>query len=182
MFKVNFNLFSVFCSTIISGGIELKEENIYISNNAEAIGVPFLRLANIPEYCYYHVMVQTNGGDILFCGGLSKKCYVLRNNRWVRHSYMKSDRCGAIGIQMANGIYVFGGVASPKTSEFLPNNATIWQKGPDIPLFYCSLVSFAIEPFQNKAHGHAVSNTELIIIKEDHIIKGYCCSVTNIMR
>ena len=92
-------------------------------------------------------------------------------------------RIGAVGVQMPNGIYMFGGNKSPNTSEFLQNNSTIWQQGPDIPYLYSSLISFGSNflkrltmlpmEFDYNAKGHAISKTELILINEDCIIKGH---------
>ena len=59
--------------------------------------------------------------------------------------------------------------------HFLPNNTTVWQKGPEIPYINGSLMSFgsnfwkriawAIFPCDYKANGHAISETELILIQ-----------------
>ena len=114
-----------------------------------------------------------NNGDIVSCGGKSKICYILRNGKWFKHSTMNNVRTGAVGIQMPNGIYMFGGDKSPNTSEFLPNNTNIWQEGPDIPYFYTSLFSL---PSRFSAKGHAISKTELILIIEDCTIKGHSCN------
>ena len=140
-----------------------------------------IRLPGFPEYndrerCF----VTLSNGDILSCGGKSKKCFVLANQGWIEHSTLDKDRSGAIGIQMPDGIYLFGGIQSPYTSHFLPNNTSVWQKGPEIPYINGSLISFGsnfwkriawvIFPCDYKANGHAISETELILIQEDCII------------
>ena len=165
--------------------MEEDSSNLLFCNDAETIGSTIRTLPSFPEFnVVSHPMVQTNNGDILSCGGQSKKiCYVLRDGNWVKHSTLNLARNGAVAIQMANGTYIFGGITSPSTSEFLPNNATVWQKGPNIPFFYCSLISLAsimkkisIMPhtYEHKANGHAISNVELLLIQEDHIIKVNC--------
>ena len=139
-------------------------------------------MPNFPEYNHKdRVLVSTNDGKVLSCGGKSKICYVLTKGTWVQHSILNTERNGAVAIQMVDGIYIFGGHSSPNTSEFLQNNATVWQKGPCVPYtcgsltssFLGSLAKFKTLPYHccYKAKGHAISNTELILIKEDHIIK-----------
>ena len=92
-------------------------------------------------------------------------------------------RLGAVGIQMYNGTtYIFGGNSSPHTSEFLLKNTNIWQKGPEIPYICSSLVSCGMNFLKRlvtypsasrySVQCHAISNTELILISEDCIIKG----------
>ena len=127
--------------------------------------------------------VQMNNGDILSCGGENQQCFILENRKWVEHSTMNKVRIGAVGIQMPNGIYLFGGNKSPNTSEFLPNDSSVWEQGPNIPYFYSSLISFGSNFLRKmsavhlecnyKVRGHAISKTELILIHEDCIIKGY---------
>ena len=102
-----------------------------------------IRLPGFPEYndrerCF----VTLSNGDILSCGGKSQKCFVLKKQEWVEDSTLERDRSGAVGIQMPDGIYLFGGIDSPYTSQFLPNSSTVWKKGPDIPYANGSLISF----------------------------------------
>ena len=173
-----------FCSTIISGGISLNEETseLNLTKASQVLEVSRWQIPNFPEYNHKdRVLVSTNDGKILSCGGKSKICYVLTKGTWVQHSILNTERNGAVAIQMVDGIYIFGGHSSPNTSEFLPNNATVWQKGPCVPYtcgsftssFLGSLAKFKTLPYHccYKAKGHAISNTELILIKEDHIIK-----------
>ena len=179
--------FAVFyCFTLISGGIKLNEETeeLNLTKVFKTIGASKRHLPNFPEYNdRERSLVTTNNGEILSCGAQSRQCLILKNRAWVKHSTLKSVRIGAVGIQMPNGIYMFGGNKSPYTSEFLPNGSTVWQQGPEIPYFFSSLLSFgsnflnrlSMLPFEcdYKAKGHAISSTELILINEDCIIKGH---------
>ena len=171
---------------LISGGIKLNERTgeLNLTKSSHAIGASQVQLPNFPEYNNSErCLVTMNNGNILSCGGQSKLCYILKNKAWVEHSTMNNVRIGAVGVQMPNGIYMFGGNKSPNTSEFLQNNSTIWQQGPDIPYLYSSLISFGSNflkrltmlpmEFDYKAKGHAISTTELILINEDCIIKGH---------
>ena len=178
------SIFAVcFCSTIITGGIKLNKKKLYHASVSQTVGLTKIWLPEFPEFNDTRTLVTTNNGDILSYGGGSQLCLVLKNGSWVEHSTMNIYRLGAVGITMPEGIYVFGGILSANTSEFLPNDATIWQEGPDVPYTYSSLTSFgsnflkrmAMLPFDSdyKAKGHAISKTELILIYEDHIIKAY---------
>ena len=171
------------CSTIISGGIKLNEETgeLNLTKATQTIGASKIQLYDFPEYNdRERCLVTLSNGDILSCGGKSKKCFVLANQGWIEHSTLDKDRSGSVGIQMPDGIYLFGGIQSPYTSHFLPNNTTVWQKGPEIPYINGSLMSFGsnfwkriawvIFPCDYKANGHAISETELILIQEDCII------------
>ena len=105
---------------------------------SQTVGLTKKRLPEFPEFNDARTLVTTNNGDILSYGGGSQLCLVLKNGTWVEHSTMNIYRLGAVGITMPEGIYVFGGILSANTSEFLPNDATIWQEGPDVPYTYMS--------------------------------------------
>ena len=168
--KYYFFPFAVFyCATIISGGIKLNEETreLNLTKVSQTIGISKTRLPNFPEYSdSERTLVTMSNGNILSCGGQSKLCFVLKKRAWVKHSTMNSVRIGAVGVQMPNGIYMFGGNKSPNTSEFLPNGSTVWHQGPEIPYFFSSLLSFgsnflnrlSMLPFEcdYKAKGHAI--------------------------
>ena len=85
--------------------------------------------------------------------GDSKQCYKLVNDKWQKQTPLTQPRMFAVGITMADGIYVFGGKDSPLTSDFLPNGQSEWQAGPAIP-----------EPGIKYGHGVAISPTELLLV------------------
>ena len=172
-------------SILISGGIKVNEKTGDLNHTkmSYTIGASKVRLPNFPEYNERERSFMTlNNGEILSCGEENKLCFVLKDQSWILHSTMNEARIGAVGIQMPNGIYMFGGNKSPNTSEFLPNNSTTWQQAPDIPYFISSLISFGSNLLTRmsmlpldcnyKVRGHAISKTELILIHEDCIIKG----------
>ena len=112
------------CSTIISGGIKLNEETgeLNLTKATQTIGASKIQLYDFPEYNdRERCLVTLSNGDILSCGGKSKKCFVLANQGWIEHSTLDKDRSGSVGIQMPDGIYLFGGIDSAYTSQFLPN-------------------------------------------------------------
>ena len=176
----------LYCSTLITGGIKLNGETgkLNITKVSRTVGTPKIQLPKFPEnYDRDRSLVIMNNGDIFSCGGKSRTCFILEDHlRWVYHSTLNYVRLGAVIIQMPEGIYVFGGIESPNTSEFLANNAENWRTGPDVPYFASSMTSIGLKYLKRfakppsecdyKINGHAISNTELILINEDCIIKG----------
>ena len=81
--------------------------------------------------------MTSNGDNVLNCGGPPnyKKCYSLeiKEKRWIHHSNLIQERYFATSVTMPNGVYIFGGLYSPTTTDFLPKNSGVWQAGPSIP-------------------------------------------------
>ena len=125
-------------------------------------------LLHLPDENYGHSMVLTNDLKILVCGGFAKdfmECLQLkRNGTWVFYSYLNFPRSLGTAIVMPNGVYYFGGVRSPETSEFLPNGKRVWVKGPMIP-----------KPGFEIGSGVRISDTELLLLggrgSESRILK-----------
>ena len=176
----------LYSSTLLSGGIRFNEETeeLNLTKVTQVFGASRYRLPNFPQFNNREQsFVQMNNGDILSCVGEIQQCFILENRKWVEHSIMNKVRIGAVGIQMPNGTYMFGGNESPNTSEFLPNNSTVWEQGPDIPYFISSLSSLSLNFLKKlsmlplkcnyKVRGHAISKNELILIHEDLITKGH---------
>ena len=101
-------------------------------------------------------MVITNNNELMTLGGWigdRKQCYKLVNGSWQKQNPLTQPRRYAVGITMADGIFVFGGMYSPLTSDFLPNGQSEWQAGPAI-----------LEPGITDGHGVAISPTELFLV------------------
>ena len=80
-------------------------------------------------------LIITNNNEILSCGGAEdtiKQCYVLKGEKWVKHSELLEERYHSSAVTMPNGVYIFGGEGSSYKSEFLPNGSNIWKEGPQI--------------------------------------------------
>ena len=122
----------------------------------EVIGDAETKLPPLPEANYAHSSVITNNNELMTLGGGhgdSKQCYKLVNDKWQKQTPLTQPRMFAVGITMADGIYVFGGKDSPLTSDFLPNGQSEWQAGPAVP-----------EPGIDSGHGVAISPTELLLV------------------
>ena len=125
----------------------------------------------LPHKTYGHSMIFTNDLKVLVCGGFtevsrqSKECFQLeRNGNWVLHSSFNFPRSLGTAISMPNGIYYFGGVHSPETSEFLPTGKENWVQGPTIP-----------KPGFEIGSGVRISDAELLLLggrgSESRILK-----------
>ena len=122
----------------------------------EVIGDSNVKLPPLPEKNHAHSMVITNNNELMTLGGNygdKKQCYKLVNGKWQKQNPLTQPRKYAVGITMADGIYVFGGLDSPLTSDFLPNGQSEWQAGPAVP-----------EPGIKQGHGVAISPTELLLV------------------
>ena len=136
---------------ITSGGIDTN-----VIKTLEVIGDPEENLPRLPEANYAHAMIITNNNELMTLGGNygdKKQCYKLVNGKWQKQNPLTQPRKYAVGITMADGIYVFGGLDSPLTSDFLPNGQSEWQAGPAV-----------LEPGIDQRHGVAISPTELLLV------------------
>ena len=114
------------------------------------------KLPPLPEASYAHSMVITNNNELMTLGGGygdEKQCYKLENGKWQKQNPLTQPRRYALAITMSDGIYIFGGIDSPQTSDFLPNGQSKWQAGPAVP-----------EPGIEYGHGVTISSNELLLI------------------
>ena len=103
------------------------------------------------------MMSYTDAKELLVSDG--KSCQIFQNGQWKYHSELLERRySGGLMITMPNGVYIFGSRSGGeetyimKSSVFLPNGKSIWQKGPEIP-----------GPGFASGHGVAISPTELVL-------------------
>ena len=138
---------------ILSGGFT---NGRLISKTIEVLGPPQLSLPPLITPLRLHSMVISSDNNLLMMGNHpgatnTKRCVALKNRN--TYSPLTCPRERAIGITMANGIYIFGGQKSPTTSDFLPNGKYNWINGPKIP-------GMGIQ----YGHGVATSPTTLVLI------------------
>ena len=127
-----------------------------VKTTLEVTGDSKTKLPSLPEKNYRHSMVITNNNQLMTLGGDygdKNQCYKLVNGSWEKQSPLTQPRKWAVGITMADGIYVFGGSESPCTSDFLPNGQKEWQEGPAL-----------LTPGIERGHGVAISPTELLLV------------------
>ena len=84
-------------------------------------------------------LVFTDNNETLLCGGYNnqQKCLELEENQWQEHSALKNPRQYASSLSLPSGVFIFGGVDSPTTWEWLPSEGpTEWISGTtNIPGF-----------------------------------------------
>ena len=80
-------------------------------------------------------LILTNDNNILLCGGNDNEheCLQLKEKLWVHHSDLVESRRYATAITMAKGTFIFGGLDSPTTWEWLPSGSSTWVQGGNIP-------------------------------------------------
>ena len=111
-------------------------------------------------------LILTTDNNILLCGGTNnaKQCLELKENNWVHHSHLKRERRSAASIMTSKGIYMFGGLDSPKTWEWLPSGSSTWIIGGSIP-----------DPSFERGCGIMISSSEILLIggkySEQRILK-----------
>ena len=115
-------------------------------------------------------MILTDEDQLMSIGGSNQHCFVLTKGHWTLHSKLKMDRSGATVINMPNAIYVFGGEKNPFTSEILKKGASKWKVGPKLNIFHELALSLEEKRFFS-GNGHKLSNSELILLKNDLIVK-----------
>ena len=103
-------------------------------------------------------------------GGSNQQCFILANGLWTFHSKLKKDRLRGTVIKMPNAVYVFGGEKNPFTSEILWNGTSKWEEGPRLNMFF-EQATFSREKRIYFGNGHKISDTELILLKDDMIVK-----------
>ena len=110
-------------------------------NTVEVLEEPNCILPPLTYKSTGHFMAMTsNTKHILVCGGEEKRghsnmCFQLdlQNNRWTWHSNMTHSRNQAVVIAMDSGIYVFGGMGSETTTNFLPTEGESWMGSIPVP-------------------------------------------------
>ena len=78
----------------------------------------------------YSSMVAHNG-TILLCGGLgnSDKCLKLDQGTWKQHSNLNVERAWHSAVTTQTATFIFGGIYSRTTFEYLPKDSSKWLMG-----------------------------------------------------
>ena len=90
---------------------------------------------NLPKSICLPSMIPQNG-SISLLGGTRNlwKCLQLVSGTWKEHSVLNEQRFGHSAVTTQSATFVFGGLVSPKTYEYLPKDSNTWIKGkPEIP-------------------------------------------------
>ena len=108
----------------------------------------------------------TSQNNILLCGGFHNEyeCLEMKVNNWIHHSDLIEKRGKATSVTMAKGTFIFGGVHSRNTWEWLPSGNSTWVQGGNIP-----------DPGFSSGCGVPISTNEILLIggvdSTDRILK-----------
>ena len=88
------------------------------------------QLSNLPRPIYNSSMVLHNG-TILLCGGWNNEqtCLHFDHGTWTKHSSFNKKRYKHSTVATPIATFVFGGLGSGTTYEYLPKDSTTWLMG-----------------------------------------------------
>ena len=115
------------------------------------------KLPNLPMQINGSSMVLHNR-TILLCGGSDshclelnnmKKCLQLKIGSWEEHSTLNKERVYHSTVTTKTAIFIFGGLNSRNTYEYLPTDATTWLMGKtEIPGGFAAGCAIAVKSEQ----------------------------------
>ena len=142
-------------SVLIVGGVgaQRSSETLFTKQPCDVPNLPF-------DNFRHTLLLSAGDHKVLSCGGdidaaHADVCFEKNAEigQWIFHSNLIQKRDLAIGISMPDGVYIFGGDQSQRTSDFLPKFSNIWEVGPEIPGYGIT-----------DGCGIRISNTEIVLI------------------
>ena len=98
-----------------------------------------------------HSSLILHDGAILLCGGEynPQKCLQLDHGTWKEHSTLNQERVDHSAVTTQTATFLFGGLYSEKTYEYLPKGSTTWLMGKtEIPRRFSIGCAIAVESDQ----------------------------------
>ena len=139
---------------IISGGFKETRDiqgNAVIYNVSEVLTEEERTkpIPNLPDKMFEQSMVM-HDGKILICGGNDdRKCFVLEQGTWKEHSTLNMKRDCHSTVTTQNATFLFGGLYSRATYEYLPKGSKTWILGKtEIPDGVCFGSAVAVKSEQ----------------------------------
>ena len=77
----------------------------------------------------------------------------LEDDKWSQFNLLIDQRKDASIVTTKNATYIFGGIGSKNSIEFLRHDSNIWQQGPSIPFNHFQL-----------GCGVSISDSEILLI------------------
>ena len=162
-------LFSEKSYLVVTGGMNTVD--LGAKKTVEVLEEPDCILPPLSYESTGHFMAMTSDTkNVLVCGGEAKRghsnmCFQLdlQNNRWTWHSNMTHPRNQAVVVAMDSGIYVFGGMRSETTSNFLPMEGKSWIGSIPIPGGVYSACGLRISDREIMLIGGGSNNSKRII-------------------
>ena len=109
------------------------------------------QLPTLPEDNYFSTLVLHNG-TILLCGGCEnyrKKSLKLDHSSWTEHSKLNQERFDHSAVTAQTNLFIFGGMKSATTYEYLLKDTTMWLPGKtEIPKGFSKGCAIAVKSEQ----------------------------------
>ena len=130
---------------IVAGGFGLVGTSDVITGDFRIKQVP-----NPPRKIAKPSMV-IHSGALLLCGGSAtlQKCLQLDHGTWKAHSTLNQNRYEHSAVATKTATFLFGGIYSSRTYEYLPNDSITWLMGKtEIPGGFLSGYAIAVKSDQ----------------------------------
>ena len=114
---------------MVAGGNNANESEVYtVEVFTGDLGTK--KFTNLPAEIYASTMFL-HDGNFLVCGGNKnkKKCLILSHGTWKEHSSLNKKRLWHSSVTTQIATFVFGGIRSETTYEYLPKGSTTWLMG-----------------------------------------------------
>ena len=117
------------CIVVARGGDIEDIEGSHVGAITEDLGI--IQLPILPIEKFRASSMVFHNGAILLCGGKSnwKKCLQLDHGTWKEHSTLNQERVDHSAVTTQTATFLFGGLYSEKTYEYLPKGSTTWLMG-----------------------------------------------------
>ena len=122
-----------------------------------------------------------HNGQILMCGGWNNelKCLQFNHNNWMEHSMLNKYRLRHSAATLQSASFLFGGLVSQETYEYLPKDPDTWLMGKtEIPGGFFDGCAIAVKSGQEiwLIGGHGTKKRILSFDVETHTPFKYCHS------
>ena len=113
---------------LVAGG---SNRNGLASVEAIQINGNKLQLPNLPKYIIDSPSMFLHNETIMLCGGSNnrKTCLKLQEGTWTKYNSLKEKRRDAAVVSTTTATFIFGGLYSKDTYEYLEKNASNWIRG-----------------------------------------------------
>ena len=111
---------------------------------------PTKLIPDLPENIVDSTSLVLHNGNILLCGGYNeKKCFILEHGTWKEHSTLNMKRTFHSIATTQNATFIFGGLYSRWTYEYLPRGSKTWIMGKtEIPEGVCHVSAVTVKSEQ----------------------------------
>ena len=123
-----------------------------------------------------NTMTLMHNGTILVIENFnrSKKCFQLYKGAWNHHSFSNKNRIFGSAVSTSSMSFIFGGLASSNTYEYLPKDSNVWILGKSkIPAEFVGYAGFAIATKTEDQILLIRSNRIIYFDVKEHVFKDF---------